>query len=544
MAKKWRKGHRNGGSRISFRSCSLIYYRRSLIRRRRVLGANCDNSTPVGPKPLPDLPQSAKESTPAFVRITPVYRTKKVGTPEELYTAKVHVKQGGHTAAATFKALQQWSPFATYWVCEGTDFTQFEFGPVEIEGISSLIHFSGYATTKSTGYLIGGFEKPVITGSDHKIDALKFHLADYPDLETDEINYEVVRPNELPVFEDGVCEDEVFDILKVQVGWSEIHLVAVPWSIRVQPYKDTHFLHTRVRQKENRPVLSGVGLISRLDGAQFKKKSTLTLLDALDTFFSFCFGRKSPVCIPVGGNQLYPNSSRFFRNCTPTGDHHLRGWLGLQMGSALEEIFPAFMVKWNDPTWHSPFKLAVEWLVELQANSGSPSAQVAVAQIPLEMLSWMVFSDADDIVPADEFRNLSAATKLNLLFRHFCISTEVPLSLEEVRKVTHPKPKPGARTLPKPMSAPTFMVEYRNRIVHPTKSNRNTASEWREEVDDQLLFEGQTVQLFSWYLTLVLLRLLDYNGCYANRLKSRSRDNPVIEQVPWATSQEESIEHS
>ena len=41
----------------------------------------------------------------------------------------------------------------------------------------------------------------------------------------------------------------------------------------------------------------------------------------------------------------------------------------------------------------------------------------------------------------------------------------------------------------------------------------------------------ETHNLLRWYITLVLLRLMDYSGEYANRLAAHG--SPSLERVPW-----------
>ncbi|MGF1457659.1 MAG: hypothetical protein ACFBSG_01390 [Leptolyngbyaceae cyanobacterium] len=69
------------------------------------------------------------------------------------------------------------------------------------------------------------------------------------------------------------------------------------------------------------------------------------------------------------------------------------------------------------------------------------------------------------------------------------------------------------------------MVKYRNIITHPDKENRELFLSLSRD------FKIDVWKLCVWSLELLLLRLFEYEGIYANRIKRQY--GVEIELVPW-----------
>jgi hypothetical protein len=85
-----------------------------------------------------------------------------------------------------------------------------------------------------------------------------------------------------------------------------------------------------------------------------------------------------------------------------------------------------------------------------------------------------------------------------------------------------------ARSLGNPaIEGPEIVFWMRNRHKHPPKSV--TDPEWPDH--DEL---ADAWVLSLWYLELVILRVLGYDGQYTSRLRSTGLVSDT-ERVPWAT---------
>ena len=74
---------------------------------------------------------------------------------------------------------------------------------------------------------------------------------------------------------------------------------------------------------------------------------------------------------------------------------------------------------------------------------------------------------------------------------------------------------------------PDGLVTVRNAIVHLNKKKREQSG--KKQLDGKILYESYT--LICWYIELVLLRQLGYEGQYSKRLKHRIVGQ--TEPVPW-----------
>jgi hypothetical protein len=111
------------------------------------------------------------------------------------------------------------------------------------------------------------------------------------------------------------------------------------------------------------------------------------------------------------------------------------------------------------------------------------------------------------------------------------IPFEVPVGLTTLTAIsTEMQCKSG-----KDVTALQLLTKVRNTIIHSNEKKRKFLVEWEKahsvKISDILWV---TQQLFKWYITLVVLRLIGYSGKYANRLTPRRLDKRV-EWVPWVT---------
>ena len=215
---------------------------------------------------------------------------------------------------------------------------------------------------------------------------------------------------------------------------SEIILQACGWKIRIQPYRDIHNLRRSGCQKQ-KIVLTGVGEISREDDTQIRTKDVEPILEAISYFLSFAFAEWSPPLLAVGSNDVAQKSCQFWASYDLKHKPYPKGWLGAFQGTFLSEAFPGFMSLWMNEQWREALKLSIYWLIETSRHTGGTESAIAIGQIPLEMLAWLMFVEESNIIQSGEFDKLSAATKIQLLLSHCNIPFEVPPELETLNKV-------------------------------------------------------------------------------------------------------------
>lgn len=240
--------------------------------------------------------------------------------------------------------------------------------------------------------------------------------------------------------------------------------------------------------------------------------------------------------LAVGGNSNFPKSCLFLKSHYIESNYFLMGWLDEKEGQYLSEAFPGFMKLWNQKEWQEPIRTSVDYLIEATKHSGGTKGAIAMAQIPLEMIGSMIFTDSQEIINENEFGNLSAATKLQMVLHDCGIPATIPAGLPLLKEISTKGVSYD--------SGPKIITWVRNLVIHPTATNRKKLEDMLSKCDKSEFCGGsevisdnnevyqESLQLFRWYITLILLKLFDYQGEYGNRLVSKNV--AIYEKVPWA----------
>ena len=124
-------------------------------------------------------------------------------------------------------------------------------------------------------------------------------------------------------------------------------------------------------------------------------------------------------------------------------------------------------------------------------------------------------------------KSLGPPIKIKLLLHHCGIPRDVSACVAGVdNNISAQKDRPkssGSHVAVEVRGTPLSIRTPRTRRNSPTGLRRRTRQ------NDQLLQE--TVSLFTWYTTLVLLRFMEYRGQYLNHLLPQGPG--VAQRVPW-----------
>lgn len=160
--------------------------------------------------------------------------------------------------------------------------------------------------------------------------------------------------------------------------------------------------------------------------------------------------------------------------------------------------------------------------LSLVANASEVlDVRIPIACAGVELLAWTVLQREGWLVRGDEQRALRTAGTLRLLLRWAGIATQTPEHFGQLQERREKRAREGQ----KGWEGPEVLFDIRNRLMHPPKNLDDP--EWPD--GDELL---EAWQLATWYLDLVLLRLLDYKGEYWSRLRL-DRFDTDLEPVPW-----------
>ena len=141
-------------------------------------------------------------------------------------------------------------------------------------------------------------------------------------------------------------------------------------------------------------------------------------------------------------------------------------------------------------------------------------------QTALDLLAWTLLVKDRTVLSENGFEKLSAMDKLRRLGLACEVPLDIPASMVEISKLA----KKHNWT-----DAPQALVEIRNALVHPNPKNRLRQAGLIAET--RVLRECWRLGL--WFLELVILKLVSYEGSYSNRLQQDVSGHHKAESVPW-----------
>ena len=270
----------------------------------------------------------------------------------------------------------------------------------------------------------------------------------------------------------------------------------------------------KMLKRENGYGVTYNGVISRSDGANFTVQKVETLLKALRTFFSFARGASCSLDLVSGKDQ---NGEQFF---VRWGAHYVapwnsrRSWFRQHGGDdILTELFPRFWSLFNSgDEWKRTILRSIDWY--LLSNESAIHAGIILTQAALERLSFQILGRGKKPEEPTGIFFRKALEELNL-------EPQIPSSCSKLKNIqkTH-----------KWADGPHALVDIRNDLVHPKN----------KLVDISHHVHRDAWNLGQWYIEMILLKTLRYQGYYVNRLAGWHKENEAILPVPWAKYPDES----
>jgi hypothetical protein len=259
-----------------------------------------------------------------------------------------------------------------------------------------------------------------------------------------------------------------------------------------------------------------IGRLEREDGRPFKTEDAIPILNGLAWYVSFACGRWTGPCLPRGfaadGKLLWEvwDCSRI------VPDSKRLSWMDTGHAGQFEIPFPGFLKLWLDEAWEEAIRVGIHWYIEANAQAGSIEGSIVLTQAAFELLSSAVLVENYGLLSADAYEKLAAADRIRRLFLWAGLPIAIPTELDNLTRVAKADNWPDTSTA---------MTRIRNTITHPTRKNREKFGKHPTQA------RTETWTLGLWSLELCLLRLFEYRGTYASRLKFRYSGEVV--PVPW-----------
>ena len=277
-------------------------------------------------------------------------------------------------------------------------------------------------------------------------------------------------------------------------------LESQPWVVNISPVENLSDLE-RVLAETGGYGVTHWGSLERTDGATFTSAEVADLLLGLDHFLSFVSGAHCSINTATGyadnGTEVWKRWGSFH---VSRWRRH-RSWDDVTIASALPELFDAF---WSE---FPASKNGLGRIIRLYAESNNTSnldVSVILAQTALEAAAHLWFGKR---------RKRSTKEWIAAALKCAKIPVRIPDRLNELRDLGH---REGWQ------HGPECLVKFRNPAIHAKAggigANRDAYHEAR--------------QLALWYLELMVLRRLKYQGEYACRLEPVQRAG-ATELVPW-----------
>jgi hypothetical protein len=296
-----------------------------------------------------------------------------------------------------------------------------------------------------------------------------------------------------------------------------LRLQAQGWNIMLDPVYNHRNLVKDIK------ACSGYGItysgsISREDGSLFNAADSEDFIDAFSLYSSFALGRWVAALFLQGVDSSGHVAWQRWTNRRIEPYRNRESWLELQFSSIYQDPFSGFSALWADPDWREAISIAICWYLSANALSGDIEGAIVQTQTAFELLSSVVLVEMNALLSSNQYNNShNAASRMHMLLGWARIPTSIPSSLTNL----------SSRANTEGWSdTPTAMTAIRNAITHPTRRNRLRFA--ANSIETRI----ETWRLGLWSLELCILRLLDYNGVYANRLTQRRPGQ--TETVPWA----------
>ena len=191
-------------------------------------------------------------------------------------------------------------------------------------------------------------------------------------------------------------------------------------------------------------------------------------------------------------------------------------WLPQRTPLDLSTAFRGFVKRWHEPVWREPLTTSISWYVEANAVGIANESRIILAQVALELLSWVFLVEAQHMHSRSDFERLSAAGRIRALFHHIGVSLTVPDHLSRLQALSDVDAFDG----------PGVITKVRNALVHSTEKKRALM----ELVDGEQRME--CAQLALQYVELAILAVCGHDGHYARRGWRRWKGDDEV-QVPW-----------
>lgn len=278
-------------------------------------------------------------------------------------------------------------------------------------------------------------------------------------------------------------------------------LEALGWQVTIAEIETTDSV-AKTLKLQGGYVITHVARVARSNGGQFCTDEFSEVFNQLQRFLSFALGRWAGLSFPVGFDANHNVVYEGWGTLRVSRDHwHAsNSWFDCKRAELLSQVWPGFYALSQRSEWQEKLQIVIAWYVAAneQGTSASNDIRICMAESALELIVAL------EKIPKGR-RKISEQIELLASDSNLDLPLEIPTNLVALSEYN---------------SIAEAIVRLRNEVVH-AKS--------KETIRDGTWLQGW--RLSMWYLDLIILKLCNHNGEYANRLAKRFIGN--LEAVPW-----------
>ena len=248
------------------------------------------------------------------------------------------------------------------------------------------------------------------------------------------------------------------------------------------------------------------------------------VLECLNYFLSFINGRRTSALFL---NGLIDNKAIWtdWTSYDVSSYQTVASWYSKKIKLGINELWNAFYTLWIENNERDYLKNVIDLYLDSNSNKLVIESCIMLTQIAFELLFNWNFIDVGKLSKKE---NEKASWKISRLLNESKIPIDIPKSLPYLKEIVKLDIKfaDGVKNLID--NGPKAITEIRNTIIHGNK--------WRSENLDKISTDVRVDIwiLGNWYLELLLLNKLNYQGDYNNRSASIRLGEACIDKVPWA----------
>lgn len=237
-------------------------------------------------------------------------------------------------------------------------------------------------------------------------------------------------------------------------------------------------------------------------------------LSCLNHFLFFLNGRRYPVYFLSGMSQderIWTDYGSYVVEM----NQYVPSWSNVFSANDFSRIWHKLLILWKEAKDRNFLETAIHWYIEANGQAAYVDGSIIFAQAALELIYNWLLVEKKKIIVGQDADSLSASNKIRLLLAHIQVTLEIPPKYTDLS------------SLSEAIDGPNIFVYIRNALVHGQEKKRVGLM----AISD--LAKYQALQLGLWYIELLLLYILDFEGKYYDRTAEYTIAKVGV-KVPWS----------